>query len=343
MKSFLLLVVLLPGFALADSVNISLTNKALKGKGLPAVHLEILEPIAGFRLTLAKDGGKAQEWKGGGKPGVTRTIELNQAEGTAKWAGELVINLPNGTSGTMPLEFETELVGPLAMTLDKDRDLDLSGRKLHFSLNQPIAKVHLRVLMDTGVTVIDDDIAFSNEPAGTKLEVTWPEAKGAVMVVNLRAWAKSGVFNGIELTSWHVDIPHEEVNFASGKWDITADEVVKLERSLKLIVDAIDKFGALAEIKLYILGFTDTVGPGPSNRALSLNRARSIGAWFRKRGVRIPVLVEGFGEDGLLVSTADETGEPKNRRALYTITIDDPEVRNIPFQPKWQRLSAGSR
>ena len=338
MKQVFLLTALLPALVFADSVNVSLTNKALKGKGTPAVHIEILEPIAGFRLVLAKDGGKPQEWKGGGRPGVTRTIELTQSEGTTKWAGELIINLPNGTTGNMPLEFETELVGPLALTMDKDKDVDIPGRKLRFTLNQPIARVHLKVLMDTGSTIVDDDIAFDGEPAGTRLEVTWPEAKGQVLKVDLRAYAKSGVYNGVELTPWRIDIPHEEVNFASGKWDVSAEEAVKLESSLKLILVAIDKFGSLAEIKLFIAGHTDTVGANASNRTLSLNRARSIGAWFRKKGVRIPVRYEGFGEEALLVSTNDETAEAKNRRAEYIIAIDDPATKSVPFQPNWQRL-----
>jgi len=338
MKPLVLAALLLPALALADSVNVSLTNKALKGKGSPAVHVEILEPIAGFKLTLARDGGKPQEWKGGGRPGVTRTIELPQPEGVSKWAGELIINLPNGTTGTMPLEFETELAGPLTLTLDKEHDVDIAGRKLRFTLNQPVAKVHLKVLMDTGASVVDDDIAFNGEPAGTKLEVTWPEAKGQVLKVELRAFAKSGVYNGVELTPWRIDIPHEEVNFASGKWDIASDEATKLEASLKLVQEAISKFGGLAEIKLYVAGHTDTVGPSASNRTLSLNRAKSIGSYFRKKGVRIPVLYEGFGEEALLVSTADETDEPKNRRAEYIISIDDPTTKNVPFQPRWQRL-----
>lgn len=329
---------LLPALALADSVNVSLTNKALKGKGVPSVHVEILEPIAGFRLTLARDGGKPQEWKGGGKPGVTRTIELTQPEGVAKWSGELVINMPNGTTGTMPLEFETELAGPLTLTMDKDKDVDIAGRKLRFSVNQPIAKVHLKVLMDTGAAVVDDDIAFNNEPAGTKLEVTWPQAAGQVLKVELQAFAKSGVFNGVELTPWRIDIPHEEVNFASGKADITPEEATKLDASLKLVLEAISKFSSLAEIKLYVAGHTDTVGANAANRTLSLNRARSIGAWFRKKGVRIPVLYEGFGEEALLVSTADEQAEPKNRRAEYIISVEDPATKNAPFQPRWQRL-----
>lgn len=338
MKHLTLLLALLPSLAFADAINVSLTNKAVKGKGSPAVHIEILEPIAGFRLSLSRDGGKPQEWKGGGKPGVTRTIELTQADGLAKWAGELNINFPNGTTGTMPLEFETELVGQMIINVDKEKDFDLPGRKLRFTANQPVTKVHLIVTMDTGASVVDDDIAFNGEPAGTKLELSWPAASGNVFRINLRVYGQGGVYNGVELTPWRIDIPHEEVNFASGKWDIPDDEAKKLETSVKLVQEAISKFSSMAEIKLYVAGHTDTVGSNASNRTLSLNRARSIGAWFRKRGVRIAVFYEGFGEEALAISTRDEQDEPKNRRAEYIIAIDDPTAKNVPFQPRWQKL-----
>jgi outer membrane protein OmpA-like peptidoglycan-associated protein len=338
MKPALLLLSLLPGLALADAVAVSVTNKAMKGKGTPAVHIEILEPIAGFRLSLSRDGTKPQEWKGGGKPGVKRTIELTQPDGISKWGGELVINFPNGTTGTMPLEFEAELVAPLSLTVDKEKDVDLSGRKLRFSANQPVAKVHLLVTVDSGASIVDDDISFNNEPAGTKLEVSWPESSGKVFRINLRVYGQSGVYNGIELTPWRIDIPHEEINFASGKWDIPDDEAKKLEASVKLVQQAVSKFSSMAEIKLYVAGHTDTVGNNASNRTLSLNRARSIGQYFRKRGVRVPVLYEGFGEEALAVATKDEQEEPKNRRAEYIIAIDDPTAQNVPFQPRWQKL-----
>lgn len=332
------LLALLPAFAFADAVSVSLTNKAMKGQGTPAVHVEILEPIAGFRLTLSRDGGKPQEWKGGGKPGTTRTLPLTQPDGVAKWAGELVINLPNGTTGSMPMEFETELVGPLSLSIDKEKDFDLDGRKLRFTLNQPVAKVHLKVQVESGAFIVDDDIAFNGEAAGTKLEVTWPESKAKVLRIDLRAFAKSGVYNGVELTPWRLDIPHEEVNFASGKWDVLPDEASKLDASLKQVQDAASKVGQYVPLKLFIAGHTDTVGANASNRALSLNRAKAIGAYFRKKGVRIPIYFEGFGEEALLVSTPDETDEAKNRRAEYILAIDDPTTKNVPFAPKWQRL-----
>jgi outer membrane protein OmpA-like peptidoglycan-associated protein len=158
------------------------------------------------------------------------------------------------------------------------------------------------------------------------------------MTIDVRVFDKAGLYDSVAVTQWQVDIPHEEVNFDSGKWDVRDDEKGKLEASYKLIADAVEKYGSLASIKLYIVGHTDTVGASAANRTLSLNRARAIGAWLRKKGLRLPVFYEGFGEEALLVQTADETAEPKNRRAEYIIAIDSPAPTNMPFPPKWQRL-----
>jgi outer membrane protein OmpA-like peptidoglycan-associated protein len=105
-----------------------------------------------------------------------------------------------------------------------------------------------------------------------------------------------------------------------------------------LISDAVQKFGRLADIKLYVAGHTDTVGAKDYNRGLSLNRARSICAYFRREGLRIPIFYEGFGEEALLVGTPDETDEPRNRRAEYIIAIDKPSVAHAPYEANWKKL-----
>ena len=337
-KLGLLSVLLLASVARADAVEVSVNNRTMMGKGLPSVQVHILEAIAGFRLKLTRDDGKVVDVKGGGKPGVTRIIDLPQGEGVVTWKGELTINLPKGDTAAMPLEFETQLVGTLKFIFDKEKNVDLPGRKVSFKLNQPADKAELRVLMDTGSYAFDGDVPFENAPAGTLLTLTWPEAKGQVMKIFIRAYATSGQYDGVELTPWQVDIPHEEVNFDSGKWDVRAEEQPKLDQSYKLISEAVSKFGHLATLRLYVLGFTDTVGGTQYNRGLSLNRARSIAQYFRKKGLRIAIYVEGFGEEALAVGTPDETDEAKNRRAQYLITIDEPELKVVPFAPHWQRL-----
>lgn len=323
--------------AWADAVDVSLTPKAELGKGYPMVHVNILEPIAGFRLKLKRSDGKDLEWKGGGPPGTTRDIELQQPEGKLGYSGELTINKKNGTTGTMPLQFDAELWGPLHLKLDK-KDVDVAGRKITFSLSRPISKVTLTVLMDTGRPAFDGDIGFNGEAAGTRLSVTWPEASGNVFKIAFRAHDTSEFHTGIEMFPWSINIPHEEVNFDTGKSDIRPSEEPKLDKAAKLISDAVFKYKVWAEVKLFVAGHTDTVGSKESNRSLSNDRARSIGNYFKKKGIRCPIEFYGFGEEALLVGTNDEVDEQRNRRAEYILSVEDPGGRQTPIVPKWQNL-----
>lgn len=322
--------------ARADVVSVSITNRAFIGKGFPTVDVQILEPIAGFRLKLKRSDGKTVDIKGGGKPGQTRKLELVQPVGMFTYEGALSVNLPDGKTSDMPLAFDAGLFGPLEIKVEK-KDLDLEKRTLKFRITRPAAKAHLKVLMDTGKIVMDEDVPFNGEPPNSELTVTWPAAEGKVMTIGLVAHDTEAFYVGIDLFPWSIDIPHEEVNFDSGKWDIHDDEAPKLDKSLKQINDAVAKYGRWASIKLYIVGFTDTVGSTASNRTLSLNRARSMGMYLRKHGCKVPILYEGFGEQALAVETPDETDEVRNRRARYILSIQDP-VEGAPFTPRWQSL-----
>ena len=73
------------------------------------------------------------------------------------------------------------------------------------------------------------------------------------------------------------------------------------------------------KVKLYVAGHTDTVGSKDHNRKLSLDRARAIAEYFRKKGLAIAIVYEGFGEDVPKVETPDDTDEPKNRRVDYVL------------------------
>jgi outer membrane protein OmpA-like peptidoglycan-associated protein len=324
--------------AWAEAVTISLEPKAVRGRGFPSISLHILEPIAGFRLELVREGGEKVDVKGGGNPGVVRTIDLSHPDGAAHWKGTVLVNLPNAQQLTLPVEFDTEILGPLEISIDKNKDIDVAGRRLGFRLNHPIAKVNLRVLMDSGRFAFDGDVAFAGEAAGTPLEVRWPEAPGRVFRIDLKAWDTSNYFRGVTMTPWQLDVPHEEVNFASGSFEIPHPEQGKLESSFAKVNEGVERFGTLAKVQLYIAGHTDTVGTNESNRTLSLSRARAIGQYFRKKGLKIPIFVEGFGEEALLVSTRDESDEPRNRRAEYIIATENPTTKNTPFVPRWQRL-----
>lgn len=333
------LVIASSSLALADAIDVGLENTVvMRGRGNPRVKVSILEPIAGFKLNLTRSDGKTFEWKGGGKPGVVRTIELDQPVGKFTWKGELTVNFPNATTGAMPLEFETQSVEQLKLMVDKDKDVDLAKRTITFKLSNPAGKAELKVLMDTGDLTFDGEIPFANEPPNTPLTVTWPERKGNPLKISLKAYDSMGVFIGVDFFPWSFEIPHDDVTFDTGKWDIKPDEQKKLDDASAKALDAISKFGKFAEVTLFVAGHTDTVGPTASNRTLSFNRARAIASYFRKKGVSIPIRYEGFGEEALAVGTADEVDEQRNRRVQYIISIEPPRISNAKFAPTWQRL-----
>lgn len=69
-----------------------------------------------------------------------------------------------------------------------------------------------------------------------------------------------------------------------------------------------------------IIGHTDTTGEPDANVRLGLERARYVATLFG--GAKLDsrnVLVESHGEKNLLVPTADNTPEPRNRRVEVTV------------------------
>jgi outer membrane protein OmpA-like peptidoglycan-associated protein len=73
---------------------------------------------------------------------------------------------------------------------------------------------------------------------------------------------------------------------------------------------------SLASYRFRIEGHTDTVGTPEQNKALSQARAEKVASFLETQyGVGSDRLEPvGLGEDGLLVPTADQTAEPRNRR-----------------------------
>jgi hypothetical protein len=54
--------------------------------------------------------------------------------------------------------------------------------------------------------------------------------------------------------------------------------------------------------------------------------------------LKIPIAFEGFGESALLVKTADEVDEPRNRRADYILSVEEPVFKSSGFRPSWSRV-----
>jgi outer membrane protein OmpA-like peptidoglycan-associated protein len=69
-----------------------------------------------------------------------------------------------------------------------------------------------------------------------------------------------------------------------------------------------------------IVGHTDTTGTSKSNHDLGLKRATTIRNWLVARGLEARLVeVASHGEADLLVATADNTAEPRNRRVEISV------------------------
>ena len=229
----------------------------------------------------------------------------------------------------------------LKVQVDKTK-VDMKAHRLEVKMSRPAGKVKIKVYDESNAVLAEDEQDFSGRAGGTPLIVTWnPSSDAPVGKIELRAYDAQGNWVGVEIAPWFVNIPHDDVNFKTDSSEIDAPEVPKVEAAFGKIEEALAKDAAAgrmhAGITLYIAGHTDTVGSPTHNFKLSQDRARSIAAWFRKRGVKIPISYEGFGETSLAVKTADNIDEVKNRRADYVLSDGPPTLSNT-FRPSWKRI-----
>ena len=103
------------------------------------------------------------------------------------------------------------------------------------------------------------------------------------------------------------------VLFATDSTELTPEAIKTLDDLGQALTDP-----ALAAFRFRIEGHTDTVGGRDYNKALSDRRALAVANYlagrFRVDLTRLEPV--GVGEDGLLVSTPDQTPEARNRRVL---------------------------
>jgi flagellar motor protein MotB len=225
---------------------------------------------------------------------------------------------------------------PLQVTVDKAK-VDLTGHSLEIRASRPLVRVTLKVTGDSGAVLADVERELA-QPAGKPLVIEWqPSSDEPVIRIEVFAYDGDGYYKGIAITPWSVYVPHEEVNFRTDSADIDEPEKPKLEASYARVTEALTKHADL-HVTLFIAGHTDTVGEAGYNLRLSRQRAQAIATWFRRRGLKIPVAFEGFGEYALAVKTADEVDEPRNRRVDYILSVDEPAFKSSGVRPAWRRV-----
>jgi outer membrane protein OmpA-like peptidoglycan-associated protein len=90
--------------------------------------------------------------------------------------------------------------------------------------------------------------------------------------------------------------------------------------STALVPEILETVKGLAVPEVIVVGHTDTMGDASANLALGRKRAKTVSDILVKAGLA-PTTIEvtSHGEGDLLVKTADNTAEPRNRRVEITV------------------------
>jgi hypothetical protein len=265
--------------------------------------------------------------------GTDVTLAIGVPPGEYTCSGEMVMELANGATVQQGLNLEVACLPPLTWQTSYE-DVNLAENTLVVHPSRPLAEARVEILTVGGEVgaASDADLSDPSNPS-----FSWSGDFEEVKIA-VRGKEKHGFAWVLELTPWHYAIPHEDVVFASGSPAIEGAEVPKLEKTWADTVDVLNKYGSIVQIQLYVGGYTDTVGAGGSNQALSERRARAIATWFRNAGFSGEIFFQGFGERGQAVTTADEVDEVRNRRAVYILAAERPPPSPDLPGTSWNRL-----
>lgn len=321
-----------------DDLGFSLISKVRASQGKPMLIFKPSVAVVGLQAQCKRsDGQQVNIAVGAIRPGQEKRVAVPQGKGVFKYQCALAGKAGGVAFKDFALEFEV-LVGEVPKIQMSADDVDEAKRQITLRMSEPAGKVELDVIGDDG-RIIDNAVQkFAGEAPGTPLVLKWTQKESEVMGrFALRAYDPAGYFNGLESVTF-VDIPHADIVFESGKWDILPSEEPKLEAPVARIQEELKKVQGVLQVNLYIGGYTDTVGQNDDNEALSHKRAVAIANWFSKRGIQTAIMAQGFGERALKVATPDNTDEVKNRRASYVLsTQPPPAARGFPSK-NWHRV-----
>jgi outer membrane protein OmpA-like peptidoglycan-associated protein len=321
-----------------DATRLGVKFKSqVSGKQLPGLVIEPAEDVKSVTVKLKRGDGKTLNVSARNvAAGTSKNLDVRQGPGTFDYTGHFKVVWGSGEKSTFKMKFSLSRAQKLALTI-KPENVDLGARKMGFSINNPAGHAELVIFGKGQKKIKTVKRAYNRAKAGSLLEITWPDPGADILYMELKVYDASGFWKGVRLTPFSIHIKHDDVEFESGKWKIRNSEEHKLKSTMSEIKKALDEHGTLLTLKLYIAGYTDTVGAKGSNDTLSRNRARSIARWFRKHRLKIPIFYQGFGERVLAVSTPDNTDEQRNRRALYILSSQPPKGGQIP-DDNWKKL-----
>jgi MYXO-CTERM domain-containing protein len=310
--------------------------------GATQLTLTANDDIPAFELVISGDDQEIRKSVPGLKKGKKFKVTWKQKHASAKY--QLVID-----GKELHADFAFEMIKPAAqgkigkLRVKSSREDIVKRHVAEYETTFDLTKYEWKIY-DSDGDVIGQGTSEKKVEAGGTFTVKW-DSNAEVFMIFVRGEDTAGRFTEYKLVPWSVEIPHTEINFDSGKWDVKSDEAPKLDEAVAVAfheLDALERVNEAVQAnitpKLYIVGFTDTVGKTPYNDELSHQRAKAIAKYFFDKGFWAEIHFAGMGERALRVETGDNVDEARNRRALYVIGVEAPPPGGqIPS--KWTKLS----
>jgi outer membrane protein OmpA-like peptidoglycan-associated protein len=359
------IMLLAPSISVAQqAVEIETSRLAQHGYGDPSITFK--PNVSGQLEVSLQCGNRPYSLDATISPGKNHIISFSGlGVGAYDCAGMVRLRAEDGSSGEMPINIHIELLAPLELSVDPEH-LNLEKRTLRVRASRPLDRVRIDVrgLKEVGGVVggiVGKIVDGKLEPAPLKnttatfllgstetsvarmleTDVEWTQLddNDEVLQIEVTGWDQQNFPGQVLLFPWSYSIPHEDVVFRTGSAVIDAPEVPKLQQAYDELQQVLTKYGDIVIVKLYVAGYTDTVGNPDSNQDLSQNRAASIASWFQQVGFEGPIFYQGFGETVLAVPSGDEIAEARNRRAIYLLAADIPSISDEVPRNIWTQLS----
>lgn len=329
------------GLSLASPIGIDYSQRTDAG-GRASLSLTAHETISNGRLLIVgSDGSKLRrsvnlsagkslsvQWMQS-RAQVSYKLTLESDDVSANWNFDVV--RAGAKAG----------LGSLKITSSREDIVDY--HRVSFRSSFDLVSHRLQVFSIDGEQVIDEQTSDIEVRAGVQKTLSWSDDSD-VFMVSITGQGADGRVAEFRVVPWSVEIPHTDVTFDSGKWDIKPEQRPKLDEAFAVLVHELDRLeaanvavGGDIKAQLYIAGYTDSVGSARDNQKLSRNRAREIAQYFLDAGAWCEIFYAGMGEKGQAVATADGVDMEANRRALYVLSPDAPRAGYLPTN--WQRLS----
>lgn len=274
------------------------------------------------------------------KPGRTVKMKFPVPAGISVWQGELE-GSAEGATTKAALELKVVAAAPLDATLTK-QGVHLERGEIRAQVNHELAKVEAQIFGKDNQPLFDGELRVQME--GKQAVLRFEPFDEMIERVELKLHDPYGYWVALRIASWMVEIPHDDVVFETGAAKVQSAEAEKLDRAVQALQAEVTRYrerlgnaAADVDVRLYVAGYTDTVGSAAENLKLSRARAQAIAQYFRKQGVRYPIFYQGFGEAALAVPTEDNVDEAQNRRASYILSNTAPMGLAFPGA-SWQAL-----